>query len=156
LKKLLLLLFLLPTLTQAEEFNLVCEGEEVNVSHKPDYILEEKKTIVIKVGENFLSFGNNFFPGTQKFDDDNFGKYESNYYKGKDSIVLSYWGQEDPGGQDIPGNDYCPEYDGTIKIDRITGVIREEQKKWDKCSSDFIFWHHTFEGKCKKQKENAF
>ena len=149
-KKLLLLLFLLPTLTQAEEFNLVCEGEEVNVSHKPDYILEEKKTIVIKVGENFLSFGNNFFPGTQKFDDDNFGKYESNYYKGKDSIQISYRGQE------IPSNDFCPEYDGTIKIDRITGAIREEQERRDKCSSDYIFWRHTFEGKCKKHTENAF
>ena len=47
-KKLLLLLFFIPTLIQAEEFKLVCEGERVLTKSDSD-VFRIKKSIVVKV-----------------------------------------------------------------------------------------------------------
>ena len=44
----------------------------------------------------------------------------------------------------------------TAEIDRVSGVIKTEQRLTDECRSKKFFIHTFFEGKCKKQKGNAF
>ena len=52
-KKLLILLLLIPTLIQAEEFKLVCEGERVLNKSDSD-IFRIKKYIVVKVRKDSI------------------------------------------------------------------------------------------------------
>ena len=64
-KKLLILLLLIPTLIQAEEFNLVCEGEELYTFASRDG-WKDKKIIVVKVREESIRIDNSTY-STQKY-----------------------------------------------------------------------------------------
>ena len=145
-KKLLLLLLLLPTLIQAEDFNLVCEGEKLYMFDNQDGF-NDKETIAVKVKEKSIKIKNNTY-STSTYD--SYGKIETNYLKNSDLITVTQT------SSDEPSKKHCGYITYTANIDRITGMIKTEWRQTDKCMSKDYFAHTIFEGKCKKQKGNAF
>ena len=146
-KKLLILLLLIPTLTSAEEFNLVCEGEKLSMANDIDG-LTTKETIAVKVREESISIDNYDYYDYKHADSSR--KVEMNYIKYDDLIrVFS-------DVTDTPTKKNCRNMTYTAEIDRVSGVIKTESRLTDKCMSKKFFIHTFFEGKCKKQKGNAF
>ena len=139
-KKLLLLLFLLPTLTQAEEFNLVCEGEEKSLMK--EFTFTEEKTIVVKVRADYVDVDNISYI-TKKSIKESYYKFNS---IDKDSIVVSFYGKK-------TGD--CRETESSAHISRITGLIETTTMYWDTCKVEEFVQRTTFEGQCKKQ-DRAF
>ena len=146
-KKLLILLLLIPTLIQAEEFNLVCEGERLYFdSTKSESITP--KTITVKVKEESIKIDK------VNYSDTNFegeiSKIETHYIKHDDLIrVFSNI-------TDTPSKEHCGYTTYTAEIDRVSGLIRTEFRRTDECMDKRYFAHFIYEGKCKKQKGNAF
>ncbi|MDA7690840.1 hypothetical protein N8782_00435 [Methylophilaceae bacterium] len=143
-KKLLLILLLAPTLIQAEEFNLVCEGEE-NIISKQFGFREEKKTIAVKVRKDFIAVDSIRYEAPY----DNDGRRKDKYYiwwaKGEDSITVSFADKKISG---------CRETESSTEIDRITGLIETVTLYWDTCKGK-VLERRAFEGQCKKQ-DRAF
>jgi len=82
-KKLLLILLLIPTLIQAEEFNLVCEGEKLSMANDIDGFTT-KETIAVKVREESISIDNYDYYDYKHADSSR--KVEMNYIKYDDLI----------------------------------------------------------------------
>ncbi|MDA7843391.1 hypothetical protein N9A26_00090 [bacterium] len=148
-KKLLILLLLIPTLIQAEEFNLVCEGEMLYMSDSTDGH-KEKKTMVVKVGEKSIVIDDWPPYRNRKGKWGLGGTIETNYLK--NSELISVYETT----RDKPDNKNCRVVDFTADIDRISGVIKREMRETDRCRDKSFFWHSIYRGKCKKQKGNAF
>jgi len=146
-KKLLLLLFLVPTLIQAEEFNLVCEGEKLSMASVMDGF-KDKETIAVKVREKSIEIKNVTY--STRTSDESYGKIKTNYLKNSDYITVFST------SRDTPSKKHCSFVDYTANIDRVTGMIKTDWRQTDKCMSKDYFLHIIYEGKCKKQKENAF
>ena len=78
-KKLLLLLFFIPTLIQAEEFKLICEGQRVLTKSDSD-VFRIKKSIVVKVRKaSIRAEDGTYYNGKS-------ARFEGSYIKDKDSI----------------------------------------------------------------------
>ena len=146
-KKLLLILLLIPTLIQAEEFNLVCEGEKLTFD---GYGNENKypETIGVKVRKESITIDKARYSDTKY--DDSIGKRETNYLKNNDLITV-FSNITDP-----ITKKHCGYITYTANIDRITGMIKTEWRQTDECMDKKYFLHTIYEGKCKKQKGNAF
>ena len=145
--KKLLLLLLVPTFIQAEEFNLVCEGERLSFDNF-DNESKYSKTITVKVKEESITIDKVNYSDA-KFDD-SLEKNVTNYLKNNDSIKVF---------RNITDNttkERCNYLSYTADIDRVSGVIKTELRITDKCMDRRDFTHIIFEGKCKKQKGNAF
>ena len=142
-KKLLLLLLFIPTLIQAEEFILICEGEKAtfdnyaNVKKYIDKIGVKVREESIEIGKNTYSTrGNNFI--------------ESSYTKTNDLISVF---QISKSGSN---NESCSQITYMAEINRITGIIRTSWRLTDPCMDEGYFSHATYDGECKKQKNNPF
>ena len=146
-KKLLLFILLAPTLIQAEEFNLVCEGEKLYISNN-QVDSTSSETIGIKVGEESIKIGKNSY-STLVFDN-SFSSLEASYIKDNDLITVTQTHRESATKK------HCGITKYIANIDRITGLIKTDWRQTDKCMSKDYFMHAIYEGKCKKQKENAF
>ena len=148
-KKLLILLLLIPTLIQAEEFNLVCEGEMLYMSDSTDG-RKEKKTMVVKVKEESIVIDDWPPYRNRKGKWGLGGTIETNYLK--NSELISVYQTK----RDKADNEQCRVTHFTADIDRISGVIKREMRETDRCRDKSFFWHSIYRGKCKKQKGNAF
>ena len=146
-KKLLLILLLIPTLIQAEEFNLVCEGDTFTYD---DYGNESKysEIIGVKVGEESIKIGKNSY-STLVFDN-SFSSRETSYIKDNDFITVTQTHRESATKK------HCGITKYTANIDRITGLIKTEWRQTDRCMDTKYFMQAIYEGKCKKQQGNAF
>ena len=79
-KKLLLLLLLIPTLIQAEEFKLLCEGERVLTKSNSD-VFRIKKSIAVKVRKaSIRAEDETYYNG-------NSARFKGSYKKDKDLIT---------------------------------------------------------------------
>ena len=146
-KKLLLILLLAPTLIQAEEFNLVCEGEKLTFD---GYGNENKypETIGVNVREESIKIGK--YSYSNDVIDSSSGFIESSYIKDNDLITVNQTYSEAPTKKNCGLTNY------SVNIDRITGMIKTEWRQTDICMDKKYFMHVIYEGKCKKQKGNAF
>ena len=78
-KKLLILLWLIPTLSLAEEFKLLCEGEQLLTKSNSD-VFRIKKSIVVKVRKaSIRAEDETYYNGKS-------ARFEGSYIKDKDSI----------------------------------------------------------------------
>ena len=146
-KKLLLILLLAPTLIQAEEFNLICEGERLYFDSTKS---ESKtpKTITVKVKEESIEIDKVNYSDTNY--EGEISKIETHYIKLDDLIrVFS-------DVTDTPSKEYCGYTSYTAEIDRISGLIRTKYRTTDDCMDKRYFAHVIYEGKCKKQQGKAF
>ena len=137
--KKLLLLLLVPTFIQAEEFNLVCEGETFtfdDYGNKSNY----SETIGIKVREENIKI-KKYTYSTWRND-----LIESSYIKDEDSISVA---QTSRMGS-------CSYINYMVDINRVTGLIETIWRQTDSCKEGELIMQANFEGKCKKQKGNAF
>jgi len=75
-KKLLLLLLLIPTLIQAEEFKLICKGERVLTKSDSD-VFKIKKSIVVKVRKTSIRAEDETYYNSKS------ARFEGSYIKNK-------------------------------------------------------------------------
>ena len=142
-KKLLLLLLLIPTFIQAEEFKLVCEGERVLTKSNSD-VFRIKKSIVVKVRKaSIRAEDETYYNGKS-------ARFEGSYIKDKDSIsaMTVYTEAPSKGSCSVVGHD--------LSINLINETINTTKRETNECKKKGYFTNIDFSGKCKKQKLEAF
>ena len=142
-KKLLLLLLLIPTLIQAEEFKLVCEGERVLTKSYSD-VSRIKKSIGVKVRKaSIRAEDETYYNGKS-------ARFEGNYVKNKDSISAMTIYTETPSKRS------CSVVGHDLSINLIDKTIYITKRETNECKKKGYFTNIDFIGKCKKQKLMAF
>ena len=151
-KKLLLLLLLIPNLVMAEEFILICKGVEQNLYDNSDNLSSYQNEYSIKVFDDSMRV----ITSSNKWDTYVNDRFNINdveavkvYEKTKDSIY---------GMKDITYNTYNKRYEySKVEINRITGDISYRQERLTKATDERKekSYSMTFTGKCKKE-ERAF
>lgn len=142
-KKLLLIFFLIPILSKANETLLVCEvGEGVQLRDfdgKIEHSHDEEKTIAIQLRDDSIIVDGSFFDESGEFYRDNYTRY---FYEVSNII---HYGR----------NNEFSDLDGTIN--RLTGVIESRDLLYSKDENNNRrrTGIRVFSGKCKKQ-ERAF
>jgi len=142
-KKLLILLLLIPTLIQAEEFKLVCEGERVLTKSYSD-ISRIKKSIGVKVRKaSIRAEDETYYNGKS-------ARFEGNYVKNKDLITA--WTVY----TETPSKSSCSVVGHDLSINLIDETIYITKRETNECKKKGYFTNIDFIGKCKKQKLMAF
>ena len=143
-KKLLLLVLLATTLIQAEEFNLVCEGEMIYLA---DNQADSKfsKTIGVKVREESIKIDKYTF--YTRIIDSLSSYLAVEYIKDNNLITVTKTSKI------APNKKHCSIIDYTANINRVNGAMKTEWRQTDKCMSKEYFFHAIFEGKCKMQRK---
>ena len=162
-KKLLLLLLLLPTLIQAEALYLVCEGTNHTDKKYVDYEYDKKfyveatdeeiKIDEIKVDDDYNDYTYfNLYTIDFKPMADNTSSHYS-YVKDKEFIKLdSAYKYVRRSAKEL--YDVCSETNYSLEINRMTGKILTKYNSKNSCGTK-NFTHNTFKGICKK-RERAF
>ena len=142
-KKLLLLLFFIPTLIQAEEFKLVCEGERVLTKSNSD-VFRIKESIAVKVRKaSIRAEDETYYNGKS-------ARFEGSYIKDKDSISAMTVYTE------APSKSSCSVVGHDLSINLIDETIYTTKRETNECKKKGYFTNIDFIGKCKKQKLVAF
>ena len=142
-KKLLLLLLLIPTLIQAEEFKLVCEGERVLTKSYSD-VFRIKKSIGVKVRKaSIRAEDETYYNGKS-------ARFEGSYVKNKDLITA--WTVY----TETPSKRSCSVVGHDLSINLIDETIYITKRETNECKKKGYFTNIDFSGKCKKQKLEAF
>ena len=142
-KKLLLLLLLIPTLIQAEEFKLVCEGERVLAKSDSD-VFRIKKSIVVKVRKaSIRAEDETYYNGKS-------ARFEGSYIKNKDLITA--WTVY----TETPSKRSCSVVGHDLSINLIDETIYITKRETNECKKKGYFTNIDFSGKCKKQKLVGF
>ena len=148
-KKLLLLLFLIPNLVMAEPFKLVCEGNYTIKPNGSDDILRESGKLYVSVFEDSIKVDNIIFI--------------TDIYKTKEVDVVKSYEVFDGSIRGLSsvktkGESYFRDEYASVDIDRIIGDISfhssTKQNNNDTPEINFDTWK-TFTGSCKKS-EKAF
>jgi len=142
-KKLLILLLLIPTLSHAEEFKLVCEGERVITKGESD-VFKIKKSIVVKVRKaSIRAEDETYYNGKSP-------RFEGSYIKNKDliSAIMIY--------TETPSKRSCSVVGHDLSINLIDKTIYITKRETNECKKKGYFTNIDFIGKCKKQKLMAF
>ena len=142
-KKLLILLLLITTLTKAEEFKLVCEGERVLTKSDSD-VFRMKKSIVVKVRkESIRAEDETFYNGKS-------ARFEGSYTQYDDSIsaMMVY--------TEAPSKSSCSEVGHDLSINLVDETIYTTKRETNECKKNGYFTKIDFTGKCKKQILLAF
>ena len=142
-KKLLLLLLLIPTLIQAEEFKLVCEGERVLTKNDSD-ILRIKKSIVVKVRKaSIRAEDETYYNGKS-------ARFEGSYIKDKELISAMTVYTE------APSKSSCSVVGHDLSINLVNETVYTSEREANECKKKGYFTKIEFTGKCKKQILLAF
>ena len=142
-KKLLILLLLIPTLIQAEEFKLVCEGERVLTKSDSD-VFRIKKSIGVKVRKaSIRAEDETYYNGKS-------ARFEGSYIKNKDLITA--WTVY----TETPSKRSCSVVGHDLSINLIDETIYITKRETNECKKKGYFTNIDFRGKCKKQKLEAF
>jgi len=142
-KKLLLLLLLIPTLIQAEEFKLVCEGERVLAKSDSD-VFRIKKSIGVKVRKaSIRAEDETYYNGKS-------ARFEGSYIKNKDLITA--WTVY----TETPSKRSCSVVGHDLSINLIDETIYITKRETNECKKKGYFTNIDFRGKCKNQKLEAF
>jgi hypothetical protein len=142
-KKLILLLLLMPTLIQAEEFKLVCDGERVLTKTDSD-VFRIKKSIVIKVRNSSIRAEDETYYNGKS------ARFEGSYIKDKDSISAMTVYTE------TPSKNSCSVVGHDLSINLIDETIYITKRETNECKKKGYFTKIDFTGKCKKQILLAF
>ena len=142
-KKLLILLLLIPTLIQAEEFKLVCEGERVLTKSDSD-VFRIKKSIVVKVRKASIRAED------ETYYNDKSARFEGSYIKDKDSISAMTVYTE------APSKNSCSVVGHDLSINLIDETVYTTKRETNECKKKGYFTNIDFSGKCKKQKLVGF
>ena len=142
-KKLLLLLLLIPTLIHAEEFKLVCEGERVLTKSNLD-VFRIKESIVVKVrNASIRAEDETYYNGKS-------ARFEVSYIKDKELISAMTVYTE------APSKSSCSVVGHDLSINLIDETIYITKRETNECKKKGYFTNIDFIGKCKKQILLAF
>ena len=142
-KKLLILLWLIPTLSLAEEFKLLCEGEQLLTKSNSD-VFRIKKSIVVKVRKaSIRAEDETYYNGKS-------ARFEGSYTKDKDSISAMAVYTE------APSKNSCSVVGHDLSINLIGETIYTTKRETNECKKKGYFTKIDFIGKCKKQILLAF
>ena len=103
------------------------------------------KTIRVKVREESIKIDKYTF--YTRINDSLSSYLSIEYIKDNDLITVTQTSKI------APNKKHCSIIDYTANINRVTGVIKTDWRKTDKCMSKEYFFHAIFEGKCKMQRE---
>ena len=142
-KKLLIPLLLITTLTQAEEFKLVCEGERVLTKSDSD-VFRMKKSIVVKVRkESIRAKDETYYNGKS-------ARFEGSYIQYEDSISAMTIYKE------APSKSSCSVVGHDLSINLIDKTLYITKRETNECKKKGYFTKIDFAGKCKKKILLAF
>jgi len=156
-KKLLILLLLMPTLTSAEEFILVCEGEQKETIDGKNKSTSDEQYIV-EINDAYLLVSGAAYKKAQKIENkkgsDSENAIDMRYEKTLSLINASM------DATMFYGNEKCDQkiiIKTKLTIDRASSNINlsDTREYSDDCKKKFRITNTTFKGKCKKQ-ERAF
>jgi hypothetical protein len=142
-KKLLILLLLIPTLIQAEEFKLVCEGERVLTKSDSD-VFRIKKSIVVKVRKDSIRAEDETYYNGKS------ARFEGSYIQDEDSISAMTVYTE------APSKSSCSVVGHDLSINLIEETVYITKRETNECKKKGYFTKIDFTGKCKKQILLAF
>ncbi|MDA7843388.1 hypothetical protein N9A26_00075 [bacterium] len=146
-KKLLLILFLIPTFVLAEDFTLVCDGEmRTYRNNKPESV--SQKTRVIDVKESAIRIdGEIYKTETSKSYDDEMG-HTTSYRKNDKKILLkrTSFNKEQC---------YFAKITEELEINRISGILTSHYKIEDTCGKGTFLFVSNIKAKCEK-KDRSF
>ena len=142
-KKLLILLLLIPTLIQAEEFKLVCEGERVLTKSDSD-VFRIKKSLVVKVRKDSIRAEDETYYNGKS------ARFEGSYIHDEDSISAMTVYTE------APSKSSCSVVGHDLSINLIDETIYTTKRETNECKKKGYFTKIDFTGKCKKQILLAF
>ena len=142
-KKLLILLLLIPTLSQAEEFKLICDGEQLLIKSDSD-VFRIKKSIVVKVRKaSIRAEDETYYNGKS-------ARFEGSYIKDKGSISAMTIYTE------APSKNSCSVVGHDLSINLVDETIYTTKRETNECKKNGYFTKIDFTGKCKKQILLAF
>jgi hypothetical protein len=142
-RKLLILLLILPILSLAEEFKLICDGEQL-LTKSDSEVFRNKKSIVVKVRKaSIKAEDETYYKGKS-------ARYEGNYIKDKDSIYAMTIYTE------APSKNSCSVVGHDLFINLIDGTINTTKRETNECKKEGYLTKIDFAGKCKKQILLAF
>ena len=142
-KKLLILLLLIPTLSHAEEFKLLCEGEQLLTKSNSD-VFRIKKSIVVKVRKaSIRAEDETYYNGKS-------ARFEGSYIKDKDSISAMTVYTE------TPSKNSCSVVGHDLSINLFDETIYTIKRETNECKKEGYLTKIEFTGKCKKQILLAF
>ncbi|MDB4096847.1 hypothetical protein N9542_02310 [Methylophilaceae bacterium] len=142
-KKLLILLLLIPTLIQAEEFKLVCEGERVLNKSDSD-VFRIKKSIVVKVRKDSIRAEDETYYNGKS------ARFEGSYIQDEDSISAMTVYTE------APSKSSCSVVGHDLSINLIEETVYITKRETNECKKKGYFTKIDFTGNCKKQILLAF
>ena len=142
-KKLLILLLLIPTLSYAEEFKMLCEGEQLLTKSNSD-ALRIKKSIAVKVRKaSIRAEDETYYNGKS-------ARFEGSYIKDKDSISAMTIYKE------VPSKSSCSVVGHDLSINLIDKTLYITKRETNECKKKGYFTKIDFTGKCKKKILLAF
>ena len=142
-KKLLILLLLITTLSHAEEFKLLCEGEQLLTKSNSD-ALRIKKSIAVKVRKaSIRAEDETYYNGKS-------ARFEGSYIKDKELISAMTVYTE------APSKSSCSVVGHDLSINLIGETIYTTKRETNECKKKGYFTKIDFTGKCKKQILLAF
>ena len=142
-KKLLLLLLLIPALIHAEEFKLICEGEQIVTKNNSD-VFRIKESIVVKVrNASIRAEDETYYNGKS-------ARFEGSYIKDKELISAMTVYTE------APSKSSCSVVGHDLSINLIDETIYITKRETNECKKKGYFTNIDFIGKCKKQILLAF
>ena len=146
-KKLLLILFLIPTFVLAEDFTLVCDGEmRTYRNYKPENV--SQRTMVIDVKEKGIKVDSIIYKTeTWKSYDGEVGDTTS-YSKNDKEILLKRTSFD---------KEQCffAKVTKELKINRISGIVTLHYKMDDTCGTGTFLFVSNIKAKCEK-KDRSF
>ena len=142
-KKLLILLLLIPTLSQTEEFKLLCEGEQLLTKSNSD-VFRIKKSIVVKVRKTSIKAADETYYNGKS------ARFEGSYIKDNNSISAMTVYTE------APSKNSCSVVGHDLSINLIDEKIYTTKRETNECKKKGYFSKIDFIGKCKKQILLAF
>ena len=133
----------MPTLIQAEEFKLVCEGERVLTKTDSD-VLRIKKSIVVKVRKaSIRAEDETYYNGKS-------ARFEGSYIQYEDSISAMTVYTE------APSKSSCSVVGHDLSINLIYETVYITKRETNECKKKGYFTKIDFTGKCKKKILMAF
>ena len=146
-KKLLIILFLIPTFVLAEDFTLVCDGEmRTYRNNKPENV--SQKTMVIDVKDSAIRIAGDIYKTeTWKSIDGDVG--HTNTYRKNDKEILvksTSFNKEQC---------WFAKVTEEIKINRISGILTLHYKGEDTCGKGTFLFVSKIKAKCEK-KDRSF
>ena len=138
-----MLLLLITTLSHAEEFKLLCEGEQLLTKSNSD-VFRIKKSIVVKVRKTSIKAADETYYNGKS------ARFEGSYIQDEDSISAMTVYTE------APSKSSCSVVGHDLSINLIEETVYITKRETNECKKKGYFTKIDFTGNCKKQILLAF